>query len=201
MNKFRILYCLVMLCSLIMAGFACLVKGVAWYVWLIALSANAGVMYLCNKDDWPKKEFMLREQHLRCARASWNFVSTAGLTAVILDVMGGVFGDVVILAISSSVIWLCLVHFADENGKFLWWLGWVVTMSLAVVEASLGLLSDLGVGISKIFEGGVLALVFLSCVVTLIIGIILYVYPPIKEIYDDIREIRNMTKPPTTQDD
>jgi len=201
MNKYQILYGLVMLCCLILVGFACSVRGAAWYVWLIALSANAGIMYLCNKDDWPKKKSTKHEQHLRCARASWNFAGTVGLTSVILDVMGGVFGDIVIFVISLSVIWLSLVHFADKNGKFLWWLGWLITMSLAVVEATLGLLSHLGVGISKVFEGGLLVLIFLSCAVTLVIGIVLYVYPPIKEIYEDVKEIRNTIKPPATEDD
>ena len=194
MNKFNFLCALAMLFCMALVGVACFIAEASWYVWLIALSANAVIVYLNIKSEWSDKKSSAHEQHLRCARVSWNFTGSLGLTSVILGVLDGVFGNVVIMVISLSVIWFSCVHFKDEKGKLRWWQGWFVTMSLMTVTAILETMSDLGVNISQVVVGAVLVLALLSCGVTLIIGIVLYVYPPIKELADDYQEIRDTIK-------
>lgn len=189
MNKFSFICGLLITICMILVGVACKISGSAWYVWLIMLSASFVVMVKCTSGGWPNNSLSGHEQHLRCANCSCFTFSTLGLVSVLLNVINGVFGDVIILLLSLAVIWLSFAHFADKNGKLLWWLGWAVTMS---GFAGLSISDILGFP-SEIWKY-ILFSTLGALAVTLIIGLVLYVYPPIKELSDDVKEIRDAIK-------
>ena len=189
MNKFSFICSLVITICMILIGVACKISGSAWYVWLITLLASSAVMIKCTSGGWPDNSLSVHEQHLRCARCSHFAFSTLGLVSVLLGVINGLFGNVVILLLSLAIIWLSLVHFADKKGKFFWWLGWSVTM-LGFAGLSI---SDMA-GVSQEVWKYILFTTLGSLAVTLIIGVVLYIYPPIKELSDDVKEIRDTIK-------
>ena len=189
MNKFSFICGLLITICMILIGVACKISGSAWYVWLITLSASFVVIVKCTSGGWPNSSLSVHEQHLRCARCSHFSFSTLGLVSVLLGVINSSFGDVVILSLSLVIIWLSFVHFADKNGKFFWWLGWLVTMSgfaCLSISSLFGLSSEIWTYVLFTTLG--------ALAVTLIIGLVLYVYPPIKELSDDVKEIRDTIK-------
>ncbi|MBQ8481347.1 MAG: hypothetical protein IJ532_02295 [Alphaproteobacteria bacterium] len=194
MNKYDFFCGLAMFFCIALVIAACVISESPWFVWLIAIAANMAIMQFSVSSEKSGKELSRHEQHLRCARIVWNVTGPVGFTSVILGVMDGIFGSVILIVISLSVIWLSLVHFADKEGKFYWWLGWVITMSLTVVVAILEILSVYLSAIPTFIMGLLFILIMISLAVTLIIGIVLYIYPPIKELSDDIKEIRDTIK-------
>ncbi|MBR1600179.1 MAG: hypothetical protein IJ677_01220 [Alphaproteobacteria bacterium] len=194
MKRFDFLLILAMLFYIALVGITCAVAKSAWYVWCVVLAVNIAGIYIDVRSEKPTKELSEHEQHLRCARISWNTAGVVGLTAIVLGVMDGVFGNVVIIVISLSIIWLCMVHFADKKGKILWWLGWVITMCLAIVAAILCILSNSGIDILPWIMGVLFIMFLISAAITLIVGVILYVYPPIKELSEDVKEIHDAIK-------
>lgn len=189
MNRFGLICSLVIISCMVLIGVACKIAGSAWYEWLIMLSLSFTILIKCISGDWPKSSLPMHEQHLRCARCSHFAFSTLGIASVILGVIDGVFGDVVILLLSMAVTWLSVAHFSDKKGKFFWWLGWTVTMSGFACLS----ISDMS-GISSEVRAYVLYTTLGALAITLIAGLVLYIYPPVRKLADDVKEIKDTIK-------
>ena len=195
MKRFVFLCGLVMFFCLVMVGVACYITQAAWYVWLLTIASNLAAMDLnISANKYPAKS-SAQDKHHWCALVSWNCAGVLGLSCVLLGAMDGSFGSFVVIALCLSLIWLCVTHLvADFKDKTMWWLGWIITITFVMGGAVCKLMSNLGYLIPEhiTYCCGLVTLIML--LITLIAGVKYYIWPPAKEIYLDIRDIRRAIK-------
>lgn len=191
MKKFVFLCTIIALICMCTVVEACIIADASFFASLAAILVNMGALFLAYCSDKPKTKDA-HQVHYFYAYNTWFCIGVVGLTCLVLDTMVGWFGDVVMLLICASVIWMCSVRLADnDKTKVLWWIGWIVTMFIMSVLSLLDLLKIAGADISENLILGFLLTDFGLFALTVLVGCKLYVYPKIKKISDIIKDIKH----------
>ena len=197
MNGFKILCCLIAVLCVALIIAACIIGNAAWYLWIISL----GLIGWMTCSEWPKNKFEIHEQHILCARAGYLNACIVSWIVLWLELSPHVLVGIVAILWALTGLWICSVHLFDNKGKFFWWLGLSVT-ALGVLCTAVTILSDnLGHALPANISGGMVLFTVGVFFLTLIIGFVLYVYPLIKDIVADIRDIRRIIKGTPHHDD
>lgn len=210
MNRFQVMSGAVILYCLVMVAVACYISNAAWYVWLIALGVNIGYdiaavsqkvkvdpkagsnklrVYASAAKGVPVTTPSIYEWQKWCTLAAWFCIGMMGLSCTLLDTVNGLFGCVVVTSICMSVIYLCRCHGYYKTKEFYWYHGWIITMWLIMGAVACQLLDEFGVTVSENIPLALLAVALVMCLFTLGAGFKYYVWPPMKELADDIKEI------------
>ena len=190
MNGFKILCTLITLLCVAIIGAASIIGNAAWYVWVMSL----GLIGYITCTDWPKGRQNAHECHVQCAFICNLNTCIVSWVVIWLELWPHLLVGLTAVLWASSAFWVCCAHLGEKKGKFFWWLGLSVA-SFCTIGYSLIIFSEnLGHAVSRYVSGGLILFTLGIFFLTLIIGFILYVWPPIKEIIAGIKEICRIVK-------
>lgn len=213
MNRFQIMSVAVIFYCLAMVAVACYISNATWYVWLFALAVNIGydiVAVLKKVDVDPKAssntlwvyasaakgvlptEPTIHEWQKWFTLVAWYCIGMMGLSCTLLETVNGLFGCVVVTSICMSVIYLCRCR--KNLKQYYWWYGWITTMWFIMGVVVCELLGEFGVTIPEDIPIVLLVVALVLCLLTLGAGFKYYVWPPMKELANEIREIHRVIK-------